>query len=93
MKKKHKKIIYILSFILVVWMVFFIIDYTRTNQNERPIFALKMSTYDDGGSEKYVGIFYTVYHVVFFENDELVDSGFHMSTWFHSLDRIKKSLK
>ena len=93
MKRNYIKSIYIISFILVVWMVLFITDYTRINQNEKPIFAVKISTYDDGGSEKYVGIFYTVYHVVFFENDEVVDYGFHMSTWFRSLDYIKKSLK
>ena len=66
MKIKSKKIICILLAIIILWGIFFTTDLIRTNKNMKPIFAINISSYDDGGSKKYVGLFYNVYSLHYY---------------------------
>jgi len=96
MGKQLKIALAIFGLALVIWCSFFITDKTRISNNEPPIFVIKVASYDDGGSEKFMGLFYSVYHVKNMElvNEEAhtVDYGFHMRSWFSSIDAVKKNL-
>ena len=63
MGRKLKKILFIIGAFIILWSTFFITDIVMVNKNKKPIFAIKVADYDDGGSKKYIGLFYNVYHV------------------------------
>lgn len=96
MSKKIKKILIIFGTIISIWLTFFITDVVRVNKDKKPIFAVKVVSYDDGGSVKYMGLFYNVYHIKKFtiinEEVEIVDYGYHMKPWFVSIDDVKESV-
>ncbi len=94
MGKKLKIVIIICVSVIVLWGMFFITDAVRISKNEKPIFSIKVASYDDGGSEKFMGLFYSVYHVksLSVEEEEVIDHGFYLSTWFSSLRDIKDKL-
>ncbi|MGI6782109.1 MAG: hypothetical protein ACOX56_04735 [Acholeplasmataceae bacterium] len=96
MRKRLKVAVTIFGLSLVIWLSFFITDKIRISNNEPPIFVIKVASYDDGGSEKFMGLFYSVYHVKNMElvNEEAhtVDYGFHMKSWFSSIDKVKDNL-
>jgi hypothetical protein len=56
MKKKHKIII----IIFIVWASFVVTDFTLSRFDKRPIFAVPIKVYKDGGSVEYYGLGYKV---------------------------------
>lgn len=57
---KKKKIIIVVACILVLWVAIGIVDYSRVNSFERPIFSFIIEPgYEDGGSGTYVGLGYS----------------------------------
>ena len=56
---KKKKIIIVVACILVLWVAIGIVDYSRVNSFEKPLFCVGTELADDGGSGKYVGLGYS----------------------------------
>ena len=56
---KKKKIIIAVACILVLWVAIGIVDYSRVNSFERPLFYVCAEPLQDGGSGKYVGLGYS----------------------------------
>lgn len=80
MKKKGR---YIVSAILIVWVIFFITDFSLAESNRTPIFSIPAIRYKDGGSTEYYGLGYKVIKYVNLTVErgpavEKVDLG----TWF-----------
>jgi hypothetical protein len=87
--KKKKRII--LSTFLLVLITMFSTDFIRSKSDQSPVFAILTGTYDDGGSKRFTGIFYTVYQVKELTEEYGVrDYGYHVTFWFDDLDRIKE---
>ncbi|NLC11494.1 MAG: hypothetical protein GX767_04490 [Firmicutes bacterium] len=56
-----KKIVWALIVLLIVYAGMMTIDYLKTMHNfKKPIFAVCLHGYDDGGSGTYAGIGYTI---------------------------------
>ncbi len=83
---------------LVIWASFFVTDNITTNHDLKPTLCVKTADYDDGGSAKYTGVFYNVYHVKGYVMNEdldqtiLVDKGYYVTVWFYTLDDLKDKL-
>ena len=60
MKKKIKIILIIIFIIIVLGIIFFIVDYNRAKNNQKPLFCIKTGTLLDGGTIEYLGIGYKV---------------------------------
>ena len=74
---------YLISAILIVWIAFFITDFSLAKANKSPIFAIPVIKYQDGGSTEYYGLGYKVIKYVNLTVErgaevEKVDFG----TWF-----------
>lgn len=55
-----KKIIFIaVGVLLVIWLVIGIVDFSRVNEFEKPIFCINIKPMDDGGSGHYIGFGYS----------------------------------
>jgi len=91
MGKRLRKISLIIIIVLIIWGTMFVTDSLRTKNDVKPIFAIHVASYEDGGSEKFVGFFYNVYHIrtITDNNDNIVDYGYHITTWFSSLREVK----
>lgn len=91
MGKRLRKISLIIIIVLIIWGTMFLTDSLRTRNDVKPIFAIHVASYEDGGSEKFVGFFYNVYHIrtITDNNDNIVDYGYHITTWFSSLRDVK----
>ena len=68
---------------MLVWLVFFITDFSLARMNKSPLFALSVASYDDGGSAEYYGLGYKVIKYVHLSAEKgpevvRVDLG----TWF-----------
>ena len=90
---KKKIIISILITFVLVWTVFFTTDSIRCKNDQEPIFCIKTSVYNDGGSKKYVGLFYNYYCLKTLnpnktndnnESEYLIDKV--ITPWFFSID-------
>lgn len=92
MKKKFKIIISVIGTLLILFFTFFITDNVRVKKDKKPFFAIMTAVYKDGGSIKYVGFLYTVYRVKDIGDEEVIDYGYHITTWFSSIDRIKSKV-
>ncbi len=57
MKNRRK---FIIGIILVIWLAFFITDFSLAKVNKSPIFAIPIVMYKDGGSTEYYGLGYKV---------------------------------
>ncbi len=55
---KKYKIICVLLVLMIVWSVFFTVDYHRVHQLEDPVFCFKQSEYSN--YENFTGLFYIV---------------------------------
>lgn len=78
-----KKGRYIISAILIIWIAFFITDFSLATANKSPVFAIPITMYKDGGSTEYYGLGYKVIKYVSLTAErgpevEKVDFG----TWF-----------
>lgn len=60
MKKKLKILFIVLGIIAVLGVIFFVIDYNRVKEQEKPIFCINTTTYKDGGTKEYLGLGYKV---------------------------------
>jgi hypothetical protein len=86
MRLGKKVIFFVLVGFLFVWMFFFITDLIRSKNNETPIFSIYTQGYDDGGSKRYTGLFYSVYDL-HYENPEMTED------WFEENGVIKDEFK
>ncbi|MDO9629023.1 MAG: hypothetical protein Q7I99_03900 [Acholeplasmataceae bacterium] len=90
---KKKKILIIISIVLFAWLVMLSTDIILAEKDQAPVFYFRMDSYDDGGSQKYIGLFYQVYHVKSIDasnQGQIVDYGYHLVPWFYSLDYVKE---
>lgn len=55
-----KKLVLIISTLVVLSFIFFIVDYIRIKNMKLPVLCIKYSTYLDGGSSEYLGLGYKV---------------------------------
>lgn len=70
--KKLKIITFMILLITIIWGTIFTTDLFRAKNNENPIFSIYVDGYEDGGSKKYIGLFYIVYSL-HYENPEMND--------------------
>lgn len=56
---KTKKTIITAISVVVIWVAIALVDYSRVNIFERPIFCICIESMQDGGSGKYVGLGYS----------------------------------
>ena len=95
MKLKSKKV-KILVIIVIVWLIFFSVDFIRAQNQKRPIFCIGLPPFQDGGTREYLGLGYKVikFHKIFLDRSVsytgLVYSGAHagthIGTWFMDMD-------
>lgn len=69
MKRKSKKILLVIT---LIWLSFFITDFTLSKFNLRPIFAIPLYKLKDGGTVEYYGLGYKVikYNKLDFVNEK-----------------------
>ena len=60
MKKVIKIILIIIAIIIMLGVIFFIVDYNRVKNNEKPIFCILKQEVNDGGTKIYLGLGYKV---------------------------------
>ncbi len=91
--RKTKKRLIIISIVLFLWLIMLSTDIILVEKNQAPVFYAREVSYDDGGSKKYVGLFYQVYHVKSIDpeqGEQVIDYGYHLVPWFYSLDYVKE---
>ena len=52
MRKGIKVALIILGVILILGLIFFMVDYNRVKNGEKPIFCIKTATANDGGTKE-----------------------------------------
>lgn len=89
MKKIIKVVGIILGIIVVLGIVFFTIDYSRVQKQEKPIFCINIATYKDGGTKEYYGLGYKVidFHTLAGFDD------IKIGTWFMDYDEFEEEMK
>jgi len=90
--QKRKKRLIVISIILFLWLVMLSTDIILAEKDHAPVFYARTVSYDDGGSIKYIGLFYQVYHVKSMDPsnpNQTIDYGYHLVPWFYSLDYVK----
>ena len=60
MKKFIKMILIVISIIIILGVIFFIVDYNRVKNNEKPMFCILEQEVNDGGTKIYLGLGYKV---------------------------------
>lgn len=60
MKKGIKILLIILGVIIILGLIFFAVDYSRVQKQEKPIFCINYATANDGGTNEYLGLGYKV---------------------------------
>lgn len=60
MKSVIKIIFIVIAFIIILGVIFFLIDYNRVKDNEKPIFCILEQEVNDGGTKIYLGLGYKV---------------------------------
>ncbi len=92
-----KKIIIVIIAFVCLWTSFFVTDSIRCKNDEEPIFCVEVAMYDDGGSVKYIGLFYNFYSLKvltveeidgYYASEYLVDKV--ITPWFFSISYAKK---
>lgn len=95
------KIVTIIIAVMAIWSIMFLVDSSRCNNYEEPIFSIKVGTYKDGGSAKYVGVFYNCYKVKTPNPDTIFDdecsescflTDYVVTPWFFDLDYAKNKI-
>jgi len=56
-KKRWQRVLIVF---LVIWIPMFVTDFIRFNNMERPVFAIPLVAFRDGGSATYFGLGYTI---------------------------------
>lgn len=78
MFKKIKVLILLVLVLLITSFAFYLVDNRKIKQNEKPIFSIKITSYDDGGSIKYLGLFYNVCQIKELGEEESLDRGYYI---------------
>ena len=89
MKKFLKVIGVILAIIVVLGIVFFAIDYSRVQKQEKPIFCVNIATYRDGGTKEYLGLGYKVIDFYTLEGYDDIKIG----TWFMDYNDFEEEME
>lgn len=91
MKKALKVIGIILGIIIILGLIFFVVDYNRVKNNERPIFCISnpAGTINDGGT---VGFFGLGYKVIDFHTLAGFDD-IKIGTWFIDYNDFEEEMK
>lgn len=89
MKKFFKIIGVILAIIVVLGIIFFTVDYSRVQKQEKPIFCILKDEANDGGTKIYLGLGYKVidFHTLAGFDDIKV------GTWFIDYDDFEEEMK
>ena len=91
MKKGLKIFFIIVSIIVVLGIVFFVIDYNRVQEQEKPIFCIKnpAGIMNDGGTVEYFGLGYKVidFHTIAGFDD------IKIGTWFMDYNDFNEEMK
>ena len=89
MKKIIKIVGIVLGIIVVLGIIFFTIDYSRVQKQEKPIFCINIATYTDGGTKEYYGLGYKVidFHTLAGFDD------IKIGTWFIDYDEFEEEMK
>lgn len=90
MKKFFKIIGVILAIIVVLGIIFFAVDYSRVQKQEKPIFCIQNSArISDGGTVEYLGLGYKVidFHTLAGFDD------IKIGTWFIDYDDFEEEMK
>jgi hypothetical protein len=96
------KIATVIITIIAIWSIIFLVDNSRCKNYKEPIFSIKVSTYNDGGSTKYVGVFYNCYKIKIPNPDTIFNeecsetcftTNFVITPWFHDLEYAKNKVK
>jgi len=89
MKNKIKIILKIIFIIISILIIFFVVDYVRAKNNQKPIFCIKTRMLNDGGTTEYLGIGYKVidFHTLIGFDDVKI------GTWFMSYHDFKNEMK
>ena len=95
---KKKIIITFIICLVCFWISFFVTDNIRCENDKEPVFCVEVARYDDGGSIKYIGLFYNYYSIKQltvkevdgnYESDYLIDKV--ITPWFFSIDYAKRN--
>jgi len=96
---KKRLWIIILSAAILTFSAFFTTDIIRCKNDEPPVFCVRMAQYKDGGSVKWVGLFYNYYRVRTFNPEidptqpeiegEIYLTDYVMTPWFFNLGYAK----
>jgi hypothetical protein len=81
--KTSTKVIVILGVLIIIGLILFTVDFSKVNNNKRPIFCVKTQIYADGASIEYIGFGYKVIKYVNLEDDTLI---YKIGTWFMKFD-------
>lgn len=91
MKKALKVIGIILGIIIILGLIFFVVDYNRVKNNERPIFCISnpAGTISDGGTVEFFGLGYKVidFHTLAGFDD------IKIGTWFIDYNDFEEEMK
>lgn len=91
MKKALKVIGIILGIIIILGLIFFVVDYNRVKNNERPIFCISnpAGTINDGGTVEFFGLGYKVidFHTLAGFDD------IKIGTWFIDYNDFEEEMK
>lgn len=91
MKKALKVIGIILGIIIILGLIFFVVDYNRVKNNERPIFCISnpAGTISDGGTVEFFGLGYKVidFHTLAGFDD------IKIGTWFIDYKDFEEEMK
>ncbi len=91
MKKILKVVVGILGIIVVLGIVFFMVDYNRVKNQEKPIFCIKdpAGAIMDGGTIEYFGLGYKVidFHTIAGFDD------IKIGTWFMDYNDFEEEIK
>ena len=82
----------IIAKMLIIWVVFFIIDFFLAKLNKSPIFSIPISMHKDGGSTEYYGLGYKVIKYVNLTGNNVAEAEIEkvdFGTWFMSLSQPK----
>ena len=94
---KKKIIITCIIAFVCLWVSFFVTDSIRCINDKEPIFCIEVARYNDGGSIKYVGLFYNYYSLKQltvnevdgnYESDYLIDKV--ITPWFFGIEYAKR---
>lgn len=89
MSKKGKVLFIILGVIILVWIIFFMVDYFMVKNNRKPIFCILRSEVNDGGTKEYIGLGYKVIDFHKFQGENKYYDDIKIGTIFMKYEDFK----